>query len=144
MTVKESYCHALDKGYMVLIPYYAACQPEKKRERMISCKSLHLGRSLLSPPPLRKIEWKCTANATYFEGQSNRADERICPDILFLKHVGSILRQSSNPVSGFSMMEQVRLCAVWSTLNWLFPEPHTGSEDCLRVPGCLDLSRMND
>ena len=33
-------------------------------------------------------------------------------DILFLKHACSILRLSSNPVCGFSMMEQVRPCAV--------------------------------
>ena len=31
----------------------------------------------------------------------------IMPDILFLKHDSSILRQSSNPACGFSMMEQV-------------------------------------
>ena len=41
------------------------------------------------------------------------------PDMLFLKHACSILRQSSNPVCGFSMMKQVKLCAVWSTENWL-------------------------
>ena len=40
-------------------------------------------------------------------------------DFLFLKHACSILRQSSNPVCGFSMMERVRLCAVWPTENWL-------------------------
>ena len=40
-------------------------------------------------------------------------------DILFLKHDSSLFRQSSNTVSGFSMMEQVRLCAVWPTENWL-------------------------
>ena len=34
------------------------------------------------------------------------------PDILFLRHACSILRQSSNLVCGFFMMEQVRLCAV--------------------------------
>ena len=39
-------------------------------------------------------------------------------DILFLKYDCSTLRQSSNPVCGFSMMEQVRLCAVWPTENW--------------------------
>ena len=39
-------------------------------------------------------------------------------DILFLKHDSSILRQSPNPVCGFSMMEQVRLCAVCPTQNW--------------------------
>ena len=40
-------------------------------------------------------------------------------DNLFLKHDSSIFRQSSNPVCGFSMMEQVRLCAVWPTENCL-------------------------
>ena len=40
-------------------------------------------------------------------------------DIRFLKHRSSIFRQSSNPVFGFSMMEQVRLCAVWPTEKWL-------------------------
>ena len=35
-------------------------------------------------------------------------------DILFLKHDSSIFRQSSNPVCGFSMMKQVRLCACHS------------------------------
>ena len=40
-------------------------------------------------------------------------------DILFLKYDSRILRQSSNPVCGLSMMEQVRLCAVWTTENWL-------------------------
>ena len=40
-------------------------------------------------------------------------------DILFLKQDSSIFRQSSNPVCGFSVLEQVRLCAVWPTENWL-------------------------
>ena len=40
-------------------------------------------------------------------------------DIFFLKHACSILRQSLNPVSGFSMMEPVKLCAVWPMENWL-------------------------
>ena len=42
----------------------------------------------------------------------HREQRLLQPDILFLKHACSILRQSSNPVCGFSMMEQVRLCAV--------------------------------
>ena len=41
------------------------------------------------------------------------------PDIVALKHASSIFRQSSNPVCGFSMMEQVRLCAIWPMENWL-------------------------
>ena len=36
-------------------------------------------------------------------------------DILLLKHDSSIFRQSSNPVYGFSMMEQVRLSGPWRT-----------------------------
>ena len=35
------------------------------------------------------------------------------------EHTSSIFRQSSNPVCGCSMMEQVRLCAVWPMENWL-------------------------
>ena len=35
-----------------------------------------------------------------------------------LKHESRILGQWSNPVSGFSMMEQVILCAVWPMENW--------------------------
>ena len=38
-----------------------------------------------------------------------------------------ILKHSSKPVCGFSMMEQVRLCVVWltETLAWIFHYPHT-------------------
>ena len=41
------------------------------------------------------------------------------PDILILEHDSSILKQSSNPVCGFSVMEQVKVCAVWPRGNWL-------------------------
>ena len=41
------------------------------------------------------------------------------PEFLALKHESRILRHSSNPVCGFSMMEQVRLSAVWPMENWL-------------------------
>ena len=41
-------------------------------------------------------------------------------DILFLKHDSSIFRQSTYSVCGFSMIEQVRLCAVWPMENWLY------------------------
>ena len=44
---------------------------------------------------------------------------RPSTEILFLKHDSSIFRQSFNPVHGFSMMEQGRICAVWPTENWL-------------------------
>ena len=36
-----------------------------------------------------------------------------------LKDESRILGYPSNPVSGFSMMEWVRLCAVWPMENWL-------------------------
>ena len=40
-------------------------------------------------------------------------------DFLALKHESRILGHSSNPVCGFSLMDQVRPCAVWPTENWL-------------------------
>ena len=36
-----------------------------------------------------------------------------------LKHESRVFGHSSNPVCGFSMMEQVRLCAVRPTENWI-------------------------
>ena len=39
--------------------------------------------------------------------------EALMPELLALKHKSRILGHSSNPVCGFSMIEQVRLCAVW-------------------------------
>ena len=40
-------------------------------------------------------------------------------EVLALKHESKIFSQSSNLVCGFSMMEQVRLCAVWPTQNFI-------------------------
>ena len=40
-------------------------------------------------------------------------------ELLALKHESRILGHSSNPVCGFSMMELVRLCAVWPMENGL-------------------------
>ena len=53
----------------------------------------------------------CSHNSPAVWGQSWQTS--------FLKHDSSILRQSSNLVFGFSLMEQGRLCAVWPTENWL-------------------------
>ena len=75
----------------------------------------------------------------------------LCSDILFLKHVCGVLRQSSNPVCGFSMMEQVRLCAVSPTENWLGSSRnhiqgwmtvggccmHAFEKGCLTLPLCF-------
>ena len=41
------------------------------------------------------------------------------PEFLALRQESRILGHSSNPVCGFSMTEQVRLCAVWPMENWL-------------------------
>ena len=43
-------------------------------------------------------------------------DGVLRPDPLFLKHFSRILRKT---VCGFSITEQVRVCAVWPTENWL-------------------------
>ena len=40
-------------------------------------------------------------------------------EFLAQNHESRILRHSSNPVCGFSTMEQVRLCAVWPMEYWL-------------------------
>ena len=48
-----------------------------------------------------------------------KAEIRCVPELLVLGHESRILGHSSNSVSGFSMTEQVRLCAVWPMENWL-------------------------
>ena len=40
-------------------------------------------------------------------------------ELFALNHQSRILGHSSNPVCDFSVMEQVRLCAVWAMENWL-------------------------
>ena len=52
----------------------------------------------------------------------------LTPEVLALKHESKVLGHSSNPVCGFSMMEQFRLCAVWP-MDWLFLEP----DHCPRI-----------
>ena len=47
-----------------------------------------------------------------------RKRQRKRPEILALEHESRNLGHSSNPVCGFSVMEHVRLCALWSTDNW--------------------------
>ena len=44
---------------------------------------------------------------------------QVQAEFLALKHESRILGHSSNPVCGVSMMEQVRLSAVWPMENWL-------------------------
>ena len=54
------------------------------------------------------------------------------PEFLALKQESRILQQSSNPVCGFSMMEQARLHAH-GELAWLFLEPDTELDQCPRI-----------
>ena len=55
-----------------------------------------------------------------FKGAAAVAGAALRADILLLKYDSRIIRQSSNPVlCGFSMTEQVRLCVVLPTENWL-------------------------
>ena len=73
------------------------------------------------------------------------------PDFLALNHKSRILGHSSNPVCGFSIMEQVRLCAVWlmegSSLNHIqgwttVRESYSRAlEQGPLVPGCQGQSR---
>ena len=53
------------------------------------------------------------------DGAVKRHGDHLRADILFLKHACSILRLSSSPVCGFSMMKQ--FCSVWPTENWPGP-----------------------
>ena len=43
----------------------------------------------------------------------------MTPELLALKHKSRIVGNLSDSVCGFSIMEQVRLCAVWPMENWL-------------------------
>ena len=56
----------------------------------------------------------CEFSCTWIWTQTHRS-----PEFLALKHEPRILGHAFNPVCGFSMMEQVRLCAVWPIDNWL-------------------------
>ena len=73
---------------------------------------------------------KITRSAPF---ESDISDHLASPaEFLALKHESRILRQSSNPECGFSLMEQVRLCAVWPTENW-----HASSRS--HIQGCLRM-----
>ena len=73
------------------------------------------------------------------------AREKVCtrslpsfpvPEFLALKQKNRILGHSYNPVCGFSMMEQVTLCAVWPLENWLgsfLNQIQTGLDHCPRI-----------
>ena len=63
-----------------------------------------------------------TFSSTLLWSIKARVDSGQNLESLALKHQSRILEHSSNPVCGFSMIEQpelVRLCAVWPMENWL-------------------------
>ena len=60
------------------------------------------------------IDWRC-----HGECDGPRDVWLLQAEFLALKHASRILEHSSNPARGFSMMEQIRLCAVWPMKNWL-------------------------
>ena len=54
------------------------------------------------------------------------------PEFLALKQESRIVGHSSNPVCGFSVIEQVRLCAVWPTESW-FGSCMNHTQGCMTV-----------
>ena len=99
--------------------------PEREPQRR-----RHEGRELgeEDPEPEQDDEVRPAGEALVDEGLGSNSigikirpkiGPRVNAEILFLKHESSIFRQLCNPVCGFSMMEQVRLCAVWPMENWL-------------------------
>ena len=72
---------------------------------------------LVAKTPLAEIWSKGIITTTGY--YLNNISDALRTEFLALKHESRILGHSSNPVRGFSMTEQVRLCAVWPTENWL-------------------------
>ena len=62
----------------------------------------------------RNVDGGLAKDSIFVQGQM-----KLKADFHALKHESRILGHSSNPVCGFSIMEQVRLCAVRPTENWL-------------------------
>jgi len=77
------------------------------------------------------LAWETFARG---RGTSFAASATMAAECLALKNESRILGHSSHPVCGFSVMEQVRLCAVgpWRT-GLDLPEPHTRMDHCPRV-----------
>ena len=71
---------------------------------------------------------------------------RLTTEFLALKHESMILGHSSNPVFGFSLMEQVRLFAVWPMENWFGSSMNhkLGLDECLRMLQACYRKKMSD
>ena len=102
-------------SYLPLPPFYLQALPEKKHTVSHEERGLRNG---------------CRARRGQKAGRTTGART-----VSILKHESRILRQSSNPVCGFSMMGQVRLCAVWPMENGLgssLNHIRTGLDHCPR------------
>ena len=92
--------------------------------------------SAFSPPPRLTSSYSSSSSSfSLWRGmRSLVTPAALVTDILFLNHDSSILRQSPDPACGFSMMEQVMLCAVWPMENWI--EPDTGQTTVREAYSC--------
>ena len=87
------------------------------------------------PPNCRPTASSATSSQTRRTTISGTTVELMELDSEFLAlHESRILGHSSNPVCGFSIMEEVRLCCLaHRELAWHFLEPDTWLDHCLRI-----------
>ena len=94
-----------------------ACQfskPTKRTSFFLIGHTFHTPQTAAAPSPP-----KTTRGVSEISLVRVRRYRMFWTEFLALKHESRIVGHSSNPVCGFSIMEQVRLCAVWPSENWL-------------------------
>ena len=85
--------------------------------RLFNASFIHV---LLGRSTLNSLERMANGEREKREGMEGLLfTPQLKTEFLSLKHESRILGHSSNPVCGFSMMDQVRLCAVWPMENLL-------------------------
>ena len=105
----------LDHHDLLMHHQLVACRPFTSRGR---CVRRGTG---FGPSPSRRPKTRSSTSRSRGRASSTRTwrDTRQVPEFLALKQESKILGHSSSPVCGFSMIEQVRLCAVLPMENWL-------------------------
>ena len=93
-----------------LVARSVASSRAKDRYRSFMCQS---GRKQTKPISFLYLQTNILRRG---DTQRHATDE---PEFLALKHESRIFGHSSNPLCGFSMMEQATLCAVWPMENLL-------------------------
>ena len=93
-----------------LVARSVASSRAKDRYRSFMCQS---GRKQTKPISFLYLQTNILRRG---DTQRHATDE---PEFLALKYDSRIFGYSSNPLCGFSMMEQARLCSVWPTENWI-------------------------